>query len=184
MAYSHKRLMLSSTSGTPGWSLLPRNNSQLSKDTSGQSQQPKDVGFPLCLIPAQQHIQEPTIITRLGTCPRVRMAILPQVRDPSISTSVQKSVIPLNILPALNYLCLQLLITASEWFGLMDLCQCTANLNLNPCKLFASPFFFRKRSHRTTTCHAKPHLFVVSLFACLFQIYCLKTLLMKCRKNI
>lgn len=117
----------------------------------------------------------------LGTCPRVRMAILPQVRDPSISTSVQKSVIPLKILPALNYLHLQLLITASEWLGLMDLRQCTANLNLNPCKLFASSFFSRKRSHGTTTCHAKPHLFVVSLFACSFWICCLKTLLRKCR---
>lgn len=33
----------------PGWSSLPRNNTRLSKDTSGQSQQPKDVGLPSCL---------------------------------------------------------------------------------------------------------------------------------------
>lgn len=49
ITYSHKRPVLSSTSSIPGWSLLPGNNTQLSKDTSGQSQQSKDVGLPSCL---------------------------------------------------------------------------------------------------------------------------------------
>lgn len=135
------------------------------------------------LVLAQWYLGEPIIVTGLETCSRVRRAILPQVKDPPISTSVQKWVIPLNILPALNYLYLQLLITASEWFGLMDPCQCTANLNLNPCKLHPH-FSSEKGPIGLPLVMQKPHLFVVSLFVCLFWICCLKTLLGKCRKNI
>lgn len=109
---------------------------------------------------------------RIGNIPQNKNGNFAQVKDLPISTSVQKSVIPLNILSVLNYLHLQLLVAASEWFGFMDLRQCTANLSLKPCKLLAFLFFFRKRSHRTTTCHAK-HLFVVSLFVCLLFHYLL-----------
>lgn len=100
ITYSHKGLMLIARGALPGG---PRNNTQLSKDTSGQTQQPKDVGLPSCLT----HPYTCTVVhrracnsNRIGNMPQSKNEILPQVNDPPISTSVQISVIPLNILPA------------------------------------------------------------------------------------
>lgn len=136
----------------------------------GQSRQSKDVGLPSCLACSYGStvLHEESIIVRgLEISPKIRMVILPQAKGPPTSSSGQKRVFPLNVLPALNYL---QLLGVSECFGLMDLFpQCTVNLYLNPRNLFVSPVFFRKEYHRSTTHHAKTTSF------CLFVLNLLYT---------
>lgn len=70
-----------STRSTPRWSSLPRNNTQLSKDTSGQSQQPKDVGLPSCLT----HPYTCTVVHRRA-CNSNRIGNMPQSKNDNFAS--------------------------------------------------------------------------------------------------
>lgn len=142
-----------------------------------QSHHSKDVGLPPCVACSYVSTvsqKESIIVMGLEIRPKIKMLIQPHAKGPPISSSGQKYFPSVFFQHSTIYSSWVFPSGLASWiFSPSEYLIC-AWIHVN----FLHPVFFRKESHRSTTCHAK------TMLVHLFWIICMQTLLGKCSKNI